>query len=210
MPPRARRWTSQALLLLVLAWSLALHAAIIFAGAEWPPRVTAIAAIAGLAIWLDSDRRPSTALACALLAVGTSSALWHFPEALLYVPPVVINAVLAAMFGATLAEGHEPVISRFARMEQGTLAPDLVRYTRMLTWIWTLLLATIALVAAALATWAPLPAWSFFANVLSYVLIGALFVGEYAYRRVRFRHYQHASLATLVRNVRASGPFGGP
>src|SRR6266545_1484365 len=33
-----------------------------------------------------------------------------------YVPPVVINAGLAAWFGLTLRAGREPMISRFARI----------------------------------------------------------------------------------------------
>jgi hypothetical protein len=40
---------------------------------------------------------------------------------------------------------------------------------------------------------------------VDYVLIGVLFVGEYAYRRVRYRHYRHGPLADLVRTVIRSG-----
>ena len=106
--------------------------------------------------------------------------------------------------------GREPVISLFARLEQGGAPPeDLARHARTVTWLWTLLLTAIAALAIALAALvlaaqATLETWSLFANVVSYALIGALFVGEYLYRRARFRHYRHASLPALLRNVRGA------
>ena len=120
---------------------------------------------------------------------------------------MLINAALAAFFGASLRPGREPVISVFARLEQGQLQPDLARHARLVTWCWTLLLVAMAISALALAAWAPMETWSLFANVLSYSLIAALFVGEYLYRRVRFRHYRHASLAALLSNVRRANLF---
>ena len=132
----------------------------------------------------------------------------YAPQLLLFAPPVVINTALAILFGASLRAGHEPVIAAFARIEHGgVLPPDLARHARTITWLWTLLLAAMAVAAVALAAWAPLELWSLFANVVSYALVAALFVGEYLYRRVRFRHYRHASLTALLRNVRSASLF---
>jgi hypothetical protein len=42
---------------------------------------------------------------------------------------------------------------------------------------------------------------------VNYLLVAALFLGELAYRRVRFPRYRHASPLQLLRNVRRSGLF---
>ena len=117
-------------------------------------------------------------------------------------PPVVINLGLAALFGATLARGQEPMISRFARMERGTLEPDLVRYTRSLTRLWTLFFVGMAALSVALAVFATIAAWQWFTLLGNWLCVAALFFGEYVYRRVRFAHYQHASPLRLMASIR--------
>lgn len=124
-----------------------------------------------------------------------------------YLPPVAINLLLCWLFGRTLAPGREPLIALFARMEQGELDARLARYTRCLTGVWTGFFALMALACVALAVFAPLWLWSLFANVLNYLLAALLFVGEYAWRRLRLRRYRHASLPQLVRNIVASDAF---
>jgi uncharacterized membrane protein len=207
--PRAQRvWVRRSVLLLACAWPLSLHAAILFAAPEWPARVTATAMALGALIWAFADTSPASVISAAAIIALLGAAVLYTPQLLLFAPPVVVNAALAAFFGSSLREGREPVISLFARLEQGgELPPDLARHARTVTWLWTLLLAAMAVAAAALAAWAPLETWSMFANVVIYVLIAALFVGEYLYRRVRFRHYRHASLVALLRNVRGANLF---
>jgi uncharacterized membrane protein len=120
---------------------------------------------------------------------------------------ILINVALAFVFGASLLPGRDPFISRFARMEHGTLPADLDRYTRRLTWIWTVLFAAMATIALALSLFGSLAAWSTFTNLVAYALVAALFVGKYAYRRLRYRNYRHATLLDLVANVRSAGLF---
>lgn len=203
--PRAQRvWIRRSVLLLACAWPLSLHYAILFAAPEWPARVTAAAIALGALIWAIADGRLAAAILATGIAVLLGITVLYVPQVLLFAPPVIINAVLAVFFGASLRTGREPVISVFARLEQGgILPPDLARHARTVTWLWALLLAALATLAMALAVWAPLETWSLFANVVNYALIAALFIGEYLYRRVRFRHYRHASLGALLRNVRS-------
>lgn len=207
--PRAQRvWVRRSVLLLACAWPLSLHGAILFAAPGWPARVTAAAMALGALIWAIAEARLGISILAAAAIVLLGAAVLHAPEILLFAPPVLINAALAAFFGASLRPGREPLISLFARFEQGgTLPADLARHARTVTWLWALLLAGMAVTALALAALAPLETWSLFANVLAYALIAALFVGEYIYRRVRFRHYRHASLAGLLRNVRSVNLF---
>lgn len=140
-------------------------------------------------------------------AVLAGALLLADADTLLKFPPVVINLALAAWFGKSLAPGEEPVISWFARLVRGVELPaDLARYTRNSTLMWTVFLAGMAGVAAALAVLATPQTWSLFANGINYLLVGALFVGEFAYRRLRYRHHRHARFAEVVRTIiRARG-----
>ncbi len=208
MPRAERPWIRRAALLLACAWPLSLHAAILFAAPPWPARVNASALALGALLWAISEARVAAALAAAVIAVLLVGIALHAPQLLLFAPPIVINAALALYFGASLRSGREPVICVFARLEQGAdLPPDLARHARLVTWLWTLLLAAMAGLALALAAWAPLESWSLFTNVVAYGLIASLFVGEYCYRRLRFRHYRHGSLTALLRNVRSAKVF---
>lgn len=127
----------------------------------------------------------SVTLAASLLQGST------FPIVLL---PLMLNAALCWMFGRTLGPGHEALITRFARLvENGDLPPEVVRYTRRLTLVWCLAFAAFALEVALLAAFAEPAVWSLFANVVNYLLVTALFVIEYGYRRWRFRHRSHLS-----------------
>ncbi|MEO6565605.1 MAG: hypothetical protein ABIO63_06180 [Casimicrobiaceae bacterium] len=119
-------------------------------------------------------------------------------------PPVFVNLTLMAFFGATLRSGSEPVISRFARFERGTLEPDLVRYARRLTWLWTLFFFTMAATSVILAAASWTTAWMWFTAVGNWVCVAAFFCGEYLYRRLHFSHYTHATPLQLLAIIRSS------
>jgi uncharacterized membrane protein len=134
---------------------------------------------------------------------------WAAPPVgwLLVIPPILINATLAWLFGRTLVRGRVPLIARFAVMEQGALSAELAAYTRTLTWLWTLLFVGAALLSFALALSGDRDAWSLFTNLINYLLVAALFLGEFVYRRLRFRNYRHQSPLQLLRNVRGTNLF---
>lgn len=92
-------------------------------------------------------------------------------------------------------------------MEQGPLSTELKSYTRTLTWVWTLLFLSAAAVSLALAMSGHRDAWSLFTNFVNYLLVAALFLGEFVYRRLRFRNYRHHSPLQLLRNVRGMNLF---
>lgn len=134
---------------------------------------------------------------------------YALPDAawLLYIPPVAINLALCWLFGRTLVRGRTPLIARFAMMEQGTLSAELAAYARMLTWLWTLLFAAAAATAVLLALSGDRDAWSIFTNLVNYLLVAALFLGEFVYRKLRYRGYRHQSPLQLLRNVRRTSLF---
>lgn len=120
-----------------------------------------------------------------------------------YAVPVLIDGFVAWLFGHTLLHDREPLIARIIRtMDGAALLQDAAvrHYARRLTVWWTLLMTLLALLAFALALLlqpdgllalfgigAPLPVsttqWSWFANVINYVLVGAFLVLEVIWRR---------------------------
>jgi len=189
------------------------HGAALAGRPEWMPGITGtVALIIALALLIAShEARGRIAWLVVTVAVVLG---WHYaPRLLLYVPPAALNLAFGVFFAVTLAPGREPRIASFARLERGGELPsDLARYTRRLTWIWTALFFVSAAVGLLLAAFAPLDVWSTFVNVVSYMTVAALFVGEYLYRKLRFPQYRHAPLFTLVRIVvqdRRSHAAGG-
>ena len=136
--------------------------------------------------------------------VVLAAAAWRFAEAvrfLVFIPPLAAFAFMAFFFGRTLSAGSEPLINRIARKEHPDLVPDVARYTRRLTVIWSACFAALFLAALGLAPLLPLEAWSRWVQGLGFVGTGALFLGEYVYRRHRFPHRTRGSLSVLVSNV---------
>ncbi len=118
-------------------------------------------------------------------------------------PPVLIDLVLCWVFGRTLRRGAEPLITSFARHAHGgTLPPDRSAYTRRVTLAWTLLFAALAAAAAWLTAFGPLRAWTLFVYAGSPALVAALFLGEFAWRRVRFRHHPPQRLGDMLQYLR--------
>jgi uncharacterized membrane protein len=140
-------------------------------------------------------------LGAAALFIGLN--LLGAPRPLMLAPAVAINLALAFVFARTLQGDREPTISRFARIERGTLEPELRVYTRALTIVWVAYFLIAAALSLSFALFAPSTVRPGAVSLGNAAGVAVLFVGEYAYRRMRFRLYRHASLLTLVRIVAA-------
>lgn len=149
----------------------------------------------------------------AAAAVGLLFAgLWWHSARLSFVaasgiPYAVIYSLLLAAFAATLLPGREALITKLARKLRGPLPPEIVAYTRAVTWAWCLFFAAQLLCSFALLTWAPIRVWSFFVNMLNLPLILLMFVAEYAFRLAFLRdppRYKLSDFAPMVAYIRAS------
>lgn len=136
------------------------------------------------------------------IALGAYQLGWR-TDMLIFVPPVMLNMLVAYWFLASLRPGREPVVMRFARITRGDLEPAMRVYTRRVTWLWGLSCLGLALSALLFAWLAPLSWWLWFSNGLNYLLILLLFAGENLYRRWRFRHVAHVSPLRMWQLVRA-------
>ncbi|MEP7154798.1 MAG: hypothetical protein ABI905_03435 [Betaproteobacteria bacterium] len=120
---------------------------------------------------------------------------------LFYAPPLAAFAFMAVFFYRTLSPGSDALITQVARMEHPDLPADMVRYTRTLTWIWAACFLLLFIAASLLAPLLAVDTWSRLVHGLGYCIPAALFLGEYAYRHVRFPDRTHGSLLVLIPNI---------
>ncbi|KXU36293.1 hypothetical protein AXE65_05240 [Ventosimonas gracilis] len=95
--------------------------------------------------------------------------------------PVLVNAMLLGVFAHSLTSGM-PVIERLARLRHADLPAEGVRYTRQLTKLWCAFFAANGSIAALLAVFGSLESWTLYNGLISYLLIGALCLGEWCFR----------------------------
>ena len=124
----------------------------------------------------------------------------------LFLPSILIPATLAWFFASTLRAGRESLITIVARAARPDTPDYLLRYSRTLTVLWASLFAAMATWDAALAAFAPQSWWSIMANLANYLIVGAFVVGEYVFRRLRFRDYAHPGFAEYLRIVVRTDP----
>lgn len=185
---------------------LAIHIAIAYA--LWAPLIIAIplaellliAAIAAyrrpaLIKWL----LPMIALLGLIWFAGGFS--WVSAAAIPGIPHALAYSSLLFVFGSSLLPGREAILTRAVGAVRGPLPPEIVAHTRRVTAVWCGFFAGQLIGSLILFIWAPIETWSFFINVLNLPLVVALFVIEWAYRTLFYRHYPQDTLSDVVRIV---------
>lgn len=132
--------------------------------------------------------------------------------------PVMVNAALCVLFARTVVPGSEPLIARVIAVLENperVRLPRVAAYARALTWAWSLLLGTQALMLTLLifcavpdgllASYGMTPPieivgddWRWYLHLGSYAGVVAFLVVEYAFRRWYLRHIPHAPLPVFV------------
>lgn len=207
-----------------LAFPVLAHASALQASLE-----LATAAVACLLVLVCWPLRSRPAIALSVLAAGAAllallyrSGHAHLP---LMLPPVLFNLAVGLYFARSLAPGRMPLIERIVRaLNNGQVHhPDVPAYARAWTRGWAVILLTLAAINAALALLAepkglllglglspplsvPLEVWSLFANLLNYLIVAVVFVGEYLYRSRRFPHSDYGGFMGFLKRVGRLGP----
>jgi len=75
-------------------------------------------------------------------------------------------------------------------------------YCRWLTWAWALFFLVMAVLSWFLSAYASIEAWSWFTNVLTYILVGVMFVAEYIVRKILMKDYIDRSFIQFIRDLR--------
>lgn len=101
--------------------------------------------------------------------------------------PVMVSAVLLCVFGISLLR-PPTVIERIARLREPGLPAAAVAYMRKVTQAWCLFFVANGAMALATTLWASEGIWLLYNGLISYVLMGAMFAGEWLLRqRMRAR-----------------------
>jgi uncharacterized membrane protein len=122
-----------------------------------------------------------------------------------FIQDLSCNAFAASVFGASLRPGREALCTRLARQVRSDMTPRIERYTRHVTWAWSIFFTSCILLSAALFLSGHVAAWSWFANVLNLPLIGAMFVLEYLVRLCVVPQAERSGIAETIRSVAAYG-----
>ena len=115
------------------------------------------------------------------------AALWWDVLLPLKLYPVMVNLGMLCLFGASLLQ-PQSIIERLARLREPDLPAFAVAYTRRVTQVWCVFFAGNGLISLGLAIWASAALWSLYTGVISYLLMGLLFGGEYVLRSYVRRH----------------------
>lgn len=188
--------------LLAVAYPVLVHLAVIWPRPwlEW----LALAALSALPLYpsLRGGRSWAWLVLAGCLVAGVLIVRWQGTHWVLLLPPIAIPLSLLIVFGASLRPGQRPMVTRFALLARGSLPPELITYTRAVTVLWVVVFATLTLSAVLLSLFASRELWSLATNFLHYILIGAVFVSEYAWRRWRYRHLEHPGFLAYLRQLK--------
>nr|MDP2191262.1 hypothetical protein [Rhodoferax sp.] len=182
---RSARWA--AIAAFGLAYSVLAH----LAAADPSPdlfdasvAIVPLVALAGVLAWRSPQRPWMLLLYLAGIAAlyGLSGWLVQHYNWVFLLQHAGIQALLGLAFGRTLRSGQVPMVSRFAAIVHGRLSPALARYTRHVTWAWTLYFGVMTTLSLLLFWLAPVAVWSVFANLLNLPLLVLMFTAEYVAR----------------------------
>lgn len=169
--------------------SVAFYAVPLWLRQQIDPAVTlaVLMAVDAAVVLMLARSRGSAGILVALVGLLMATALLR-TTVFVALPFVLLYGALAIGFAVTLRSGSTALITRIALQRHGAaLTGRARRYFRGLTAAWAALFAALALGSAVLALGASFEAWSLFTNLLSWPLVGAMFVGEYLLRRLAFR-----------------------
>ena len=156
-----------------------------------------------------ASRRPWALLGFGMICVvAITVALGGEPRIYLHALPILVFLLLALFFGRTLVGDRIPLVTRIAAAARHieledihTLQPEVYRYTRRVTWFWTLgflFFAVEDLVLLGL----DLPARTAVAiNIGNFVVVSILLVVEYLYHSRRYPNPTHRHVGDFIRDI---------
>jgi len=189
--------------ILLLTYPLALHLGIYFGHIDLAVFYLAILLTLPFLSALFKRTRPASwqimaagfALIVLILAAGNE-------QLIVKLVPLTVNGVLLWFFASTLFNGRIPLITRFASLMRQDMPPAVLVYTRRATIAWSAYFLSMFILSLLLALYAPIELWSFFSNVLSYVLLVLMFLAEFTVRRLVVHEHMDYSFSEFLQRLR--------
>jgi uncharacterized membrane protein len=147
-----------------------------------PPGIIVVtfAIIVGLRIWLG--RRGPVEIVLALTVCAALGLLALDARLAVLIHPVLVNFGFAVVFGLTLWS-PPPMVERIARLATPDLPPEAAPYLRNVTIAWLGFFILNGLAAAWTVAYGTIEQWTLYNGFIAYLLIGAMFSGEFILRR---------------------------
>lgn len=177
-------------LLRLLAWLL-YPVAIFFGFRVMEPRYVALCLVLALLLRRWGDARKLVAdlswidrgVLVMLLIMAGVTALTN-SETLLRLYPVAMCAGMLALFGMSLISPPS-MVERFSRLVTPSLPAEGIIYTRHVTQVWCVFFVCNGAMAFYSAFYCSREFWALYNGFIAYLLMGALFSGEWVYRQYR-------------------------
>ncbi len=116
--------------------------------------------------------------------------------------PLSVNGILLWFFASTLLNGSTPLITRFASLMRQDMPPAVLVYTRHATVAWVIYFLMMFIISLLLAFYAPIEMWSFFSNILSYILLLLMFLAEFTVRRMLLPEHMDYGFIEFIQRLR--------
>lgn len=100
----------------------------------------------------------------------------------IYFYPVIVNLIFITIFAYSLK--NEAIITKLAKLKDKNLPSKAIPYTRKLTKIWIGFFIVNLLITLVLITKEDKTYWAYYCGIISYIIMGILFISEYIYRKV--------------------------
>ncbi len=120
---------------------------------------------------------------------------------LLYLLPILVNAMLLLIFVNSLRRDSTPLITRIGLILDGPQNDRSQHYTKRVTQAWVLFFTFMTMETALLSIFAPPSVWSFFANFANYVLIALFMASEYVIRIRYLPDQDHSGFISFLRRL---------
>lgn len=134
---------------------------------------------------LSEDKYHDKAALLQLMAGVICLALSFFLEGTIgaRIYPVIVNLIFLYLFASSLY-AKQSAIERLARLQDPNLSEQGVAYTRQVTKIWCLFFVVNGSIATYTVFYTSIASWALYNGFISYLLMGALFIGEWVFRQL--------------------------
>lgn len=205
----AIRWLGKLLVVLAcIGYPWLAHAAMTDHHAVYLRLLLALVPLSALAYWTIKHSRYR--FLWSFVFMGAAFAIYLMRENLLLnfdapfgIPHAAINLFLLWFFGRTLLPGRDPLITKLARRVHGTLDARMVSYTKGVTIAWCVFFTGQIMTSILLFNFTSLATWSLYINFVNFPLVLLMFVGEYAYRVMRYRDHPRVSIKQAIQAFNA-------
>ncbi|GMR20137.1 MAG: hypothetical protein BMS9Abin36_0732 [Gammaproteobacteria bacterium] len=189
--------------LILCSYPLIVHLSVYFGHVVWAAYFLATFFALPLPYYLIRWRRPNW-----LIVLSTTYSILIFwlagtqAETLLFAQPIIINSLIFLIFISSLFGNSGSLIGRFAKIIKPDASNEIMEYCRWVTWAWALFFLVMAVLSWFLSAYASIEAWSWFTNVLTYILVGLMFIVEYIVRKILMKDFIDRSFIQFIRDLR--------